>query len=200
MSSTRVFWGATIASVGVFLLLFVAGVPVTEENQSLEIAQVVVLVLAFLVMAQSHVLAFQTSPRTYPQNADLSFGLFLSVIPFAGAGRELNFGRMVGAGPEVVDLVQTVMGAIVLLLIGLSFWLLAVRVKNRRAEARRIFTGPICRAMYLATLMFVIADISEKQKSSSEWLLFVEEAAEFVSFMLILRAGLLMRQGVRAWR
>ncbi len=199
MNNSKVFWGVTVAVLLLCVLLFLAGVPVTAENQLMEIAQVVVLILAFLIMAQSHVMAFGKSPRTSSENADLSFALFLSVIPFAGAGRELNFGRMLGAGPDVVGVVELVMGAIVLILIGFSLFLLVARVKNRLSEAKRIFTGPICRAMYLATAAFIVADVFEKQKTGTAGMVFMEEVMEVFAFFMILRAAINVRRRVLEW-
>lgn len=199
MTQGKGFWLLTLGFSVVFVVLFLIGVPITAENQLMEIVQVIILVLAFLVMAQAHVMAFRKSPRTSSQNADLSFALFLSVIPFAGAGRELNFGRMLGAGPDLVGLVQAVMGGIVLLLIGLSLFLLVTKVRNRLSEAKRIFTGPICRAMYLATAAFIVADVFEKQKTGGSGMVFMEEMLEIIAFLLILRAGLFVRERVQEW-
>lgn len=184
-------------SFAVFAALSVAlhlsGVSVIEENGLIENAQLTVLLLAVAVQGLGLAGLARRAGRE-DARALLAMGMVMISVPLAGTGREVNFGRMLGITPEAVDTAKLVYGVVVLLLILGGFGLWSVKVSRRWQRFRAFLAGPVCRPVYAAVAVFVLAGLLEKGKIGLPPSMLLEELAELATFLLILEFALRFAQ------
>lgn len=185
MNHSRILGLAFGVFSAVAVALHFSGFPVTAENHLIENAQLAVLLIAVGLLARS-LFCLAVGARSQEALALLAMGLVLVSVPLAGAGREVNFGRMLGTGPDGVDIAKKVFGFVVLLLIIGGFGLWFVRVKNRWQRFRAFIAGPVCRPVYASVVVFILASLFEKGVAGLPPSMLLEELAELATFLLIL--------------
>ncbi|RPE72072.1 hypothetical protein EDD53_1214 [Pacificibacter maritimus] len=164
----------------------------TSENGLLENAQIVILVLSTLVFWMRLYQLIKLRHLTL-----LAFGLFISNLPFVGAGRELSFGAAIGADPDLVTTIQIVMATFWAALTLCALGLFILRVSPKLAAIGRYFTHPTSLNIYAAILIFGLSSAFEQGAFYLPHSTLMEELLELVAFSLILRAAWVLREKTR---
>jgi len=160
----------------------------TNENGLLESAQVGVLVLTTLVFWYRLFGLFSVKNLHL-----LAFGLFISNISFVGAGRELSFGATLGAGPDLVVTIQTVMATIWASLTLCALGLFITRVSPKLTAIKHYLTHPTSQNIYVAILLFGVSSAFEQGGLNLPKSMFMEELIELGAFAILMRAAWVLR-------
>lgn len=154
------------------------------ENGFLENSQVVVLFITTLVFWKRCYALYKKG------DTDLqSYGLFISNISFAGVGRELSFGAVLGANDHVVAIVKATMASLFCLFIMSAFTLFILRVNNKMTNLLRFLSHPTSWYIYLAILVFGLSSAFEQGAFSAPKSMLIEEVCELVAFSCLLRGA-----------
>ena len=149
-----------------------------DENGPIENLQVIVCVAAVILFVIGS--RFQFKKGYLDQTA---ISLFLSMIPFVGAGRELSFGRVLGVSDVNVSYTKYVVAAIVACTLLLALVFLAMSILRGRLHFGEAFFGQIF--FYISAFSIVFAQLLEKGRFGLPRSEALEESFELIGYIFL---------------
>ncbi|MCV6824101.1 MULTISPECIES: hypothetical protein [Halocynthiibacter] len=176
-----------LGAIAVFIILHLNGANLSKENGVLENAQVFVILCGALTYLLRALINFGA-----PYRAIQAYAIFMTAFLFAGAARELSFGKVFGFEPQVVDGVKYVVAALVVGLLLVTLWAYFRPTQSRWQQTKDLLRSRTLLHFYAAFLIFGIAGIFEKGDFGMIKSVFLEELLELTCFMALLRGALLL--------
>ncbi len=146
------------------------------ENSLIENLQVFACILAFLILFFGSIAQRNILTKQY-----VSMSIFLSIIPYLGAARELSFGRTLGLSDAATSHSKTILAIILLLLLAACIALLISSIFNRSFQFSIFFQG--YRFLFLSVFLIALAQCFEKGQFGLPVNQTIEEFCELLGYI-----------------